>query len=502
MSRIKWSWRSRRRLRIPLAAGSAILLLGALGLPAGAARESRASTAFDFDTGNAPAEVIYATMEGPERKLISPSGGDATLVLDFAMALELSWFDAIAPYNATAVGVYSNLGRRPPAERTNRNRNIAIFYAAYRMLNNRMPQAAVTWREMMTSVGLDPDDNQENTTTPVGLGNLAAKGVIKARTNDGSNRLGNEGGLKYHQQPYADYTGYKPVNTPYELRDPSRWQPAILPKGNGAFAVQQAATPQMRYAKPITYSDPSQFQLPPPVTNVHNWADYKGQVDEILKASANLTDTQKMTAELFNDKIFSLGVFAGNTGRVAGHLGLEKFVQYVATQETATFDTIVAAWYQKFKYDAVRPFSAVHYVYGDKPVTAWGGPGKGTVHDMPGNEWQSYLQVHDHPDYPSGTASICTSYAQAARLFLGSDKIDAVLQRPAGSSLVEPGITPARDITLKWSTWTDFANDCRLSRYWGGVHFLSTVERSGDFAGQFGTRAYEFIQRHINGSAT
>jgi hypothetical protein len=34
---------------------------------------------------------------------------------------------------------------------------------------------------------------------------------------------------------------------------------------------------------------------------------------------------------------------------------------------------------------------------------------------------------------------------------------------------------------------------------WAGVHFLTTVERSLDWGAQFGDRAHEFVQRHING---
>jgi hypothetical protein len=362
-----------------------------------------------------------------------------------------------------------------------------------------MPQAAADWRAMMTSVGLDPDDNQENTTTAAGLGNLAGKAMIKARTNDGTNRLGTEGGLKYNQEAYADYTRYQPRNTPYKISEPSHWQPAIVPNGNGSFRVQQFVTPQMGRAKGITYTDAGQFWLAPPVnSDIHNFAAYKKQADDVLAASANLTDTQKMIAEMFNDKITSLGLFAGAVALKAGNMDLEKFIQYVATSETATYDSVVAAWYQKAKYDAPRPFTAIRYLYGDKHVTAWGGPGKGTVHDITGNEWHSYLGVHDHPEYPSGTATLCYAYAQAARLFIGTDKIDAALLRPAGSSLVEPGITPATDITLKWDTWTAFAKDCAMSRVWGGVHFLPTVQTAPVFAPQFGQRAFEFIQRHIN----
>ena len=39
----------------------------------------------------------------------------------------------------------------------------------------------------------------------------------------------------------------------------------------------------------------------------------------------------------------------------------------------AAFDTVIAIWNEKYRYHAVRPFSAIRLLYGDKPVTAWGG---------------------------------------------------------------------------------------------------------------------------------
>ena len=81
---------------------------------------------------------------------------------------------------------------------------------------------------MLISAGLDPDDTTENTSTAVGIGNLAGKAVVANRERDGMNQLGDEGGRKYNRLPYADYTGYEPVNTAYDLRDPSRWQPRVL----------------------------------------------------------------------------------------------------------------------------------------------------------------------------------------------------------------------------------------------------------------------------------
>jgi hypothetical protein len=102
------------------------------------------------------------------------------MILRHTTIITNAWFDAIAPYHPTAVGVYSRLGRRPASEAaTNRQKNIALFYASYRVLNSLMPGFAANWRAMLASVGLDPDNASEDLTTAAGIGNVAGKKVAE-----------------------------------------------------------------------------------------------------------------------------------------------------------------------------------------------------------------------------------------------------------------------------------------------------------------------------------
>ena len=466
---------------------------------------SAPAAAFDFDNGNAPVEVVIPRLIPVIFGSVSPTANDATLVLRTTAVITNAWFDAIAPYHSTAVGVYSRLGRRPESERaTNRNMNIAILYASYRVLNSLYPDHAAEWRDMLASTGLDPDAANEDAVTSAGIGNLAGKAVVSVREHDGMNQLGDEGGVKYNRQPYRDYLGYEPVNTAYELKDPSRWQPNIVTMGNGIFRVQQFVTPQLRVTLPYSYRTPNRFKSPRPVKSSPHGPggrrDYIEQADEVLAASANLTDEMKATAELFDNKIRSLGMSILFVGISRG-LRLEEFVQLDFLTNMAAFDTAIAIWNEKYKWDAVRPFSAIRYIYGNRPVTAWGGPGKGTVTDLPASQWRSYLNTADHPEYPSASASFCAAHAQAARRFLGSDNLGWAVPVARGSSGVEPGITPASDIVLSWSTWSDFEQECGLSRFWGGVHFLSAVEAGHDLGHTIGDVAFEFVQAHIAGTA-
>jgi hypothetical protein len=507
----------RRSLLVGLGSAAALVTLGPAGIAT--AQPAKALGAnFNFDTGNFIRDLLAGQDPRGTLDVIGPM--DATIVMWSSHMVQTSWFDAIAPYHPTAVGVYTQIPRRPSSESaTNRNKNIAGLHAMYQTLKGVVPErvdgtnpAVPNFRDLMVAVGLNPDDESEDPTSPVGIGNLAGKGIVKFAQQDGMNMLGFQG-RKYNPTPFADYTGYRSVNTAFELINPSRWQPQLGPHhrrlgplvtgegDKGIFVVQQFVTPQLRLTKPLTYTDPSRFHLAPPdFSDANHGSAYKRSVDEILSASAALTDEQKVKAEIFDNKELGLSAAVFNIANAHDHeLGLDGWVHLFLTSVTANFDSLLAAWHQKAMYDAVRPVSAIRHVYGNGAVTSWGGPGVGTVKDMPAEEWTSYLNVADHPEYPSGSTCLCSAEAQAARRFFGSDTLDLTISVPAGWSLVEPGITPAKPLAIHWRTWTEFVRDCAMSRVWGGVHFLKTIERSIPFGEQFGDRAYEFVQRHIRG---
>jgi hypothetical protein len=463
------------------------------------------ASAFDLATGSAPKEVIIPNVIPAIFQTVQP--GDATLVLRTTTLLNHGWFDAIAPYGTSTVGVSSRIDRRPPAERTDLNRNIAILHASYHVLNSLYPTYAAQWRTLLLGAGLNPDDASLDPATPVGIGNIAGKAVVAARENDGMNQLGNRknNGLgksvTYNPRRYSDYTGYQPANTAQEIKDPSRWQPATVDNGYGIFRSQMFVTPQYRFVTPYSYPTPKAFKAPKPdASNFKNKALYKQQVDQVLAASASMTDRQKMVAELFDNKITSLG-FSALFASIAGNLSLEEFVWYDFVTNLAAFDTGIAIWQEKTRWDAVRPFTAIRAIYGNQKVTAWGGPGRGTVTDLPANEWRSYLPVADHPEYPSGSASFCAAHAQSSRLFFGSDALGWAFTAPQGTSVIEPGVTPQADLVLSWATWTDFETECGLSRFWAGVHFPASIPAGADIGHEIGTLAHNFLMDHIQGTA-
>ncbi len=128
-------------------------------------------------------------------------------------------YDAWAAYDNHAVG--TRLGamlRQPARERTLDNKSIAISYAAYRAVVDLFPSdKATVFDPLMSRLGLDPTNTMTDTTTPIGVGNVAAAAVIEFRHSDGANQLGDAAG-SVTGLPYSDYTGYHSPNDLMDIR--------------------------------------------------------------------------------------------------------------------------------------------------------------------------------------------------------------------------------------------------------------------------------------------
>ena len=451
---------------------------------------------FNMRNDNAMRDVALPYIVSWLRADVSPGLNDASILFRYFTILFNAAFDAVAPYDATAVGVYSRLGRRPASQSaSNYYPNIAVMYAVYRSMLEMAPHRTEQWRQMMRSVNLNPDNITENLASAAGIGHVAARNVLDARRHDGFNHFGDE----TPGFPFMDTTGFVPVNTGLEVIDPSRWQPLLVRAGrNGVYVIQNFVTPQYSVTEPYADIDPREHRVGPPDDS--NYADleaYRAQAEAVLELSATLTDERKMLVEFFDLKARDI-IVSPTTKDVDDTI---EFVQLGFLLHMAQFDAGIVAWQEKARYDAVRPITAIRYLYGDESVTAWGGPGRGTV-ELPASQWVSYVQNADHSDYPSGTTIFCAAYAQAFRRYSGSEEIESfttVLR--AGSSVIEPEVTPAADVTIEFETWTEYEETCGESRLWAGVHFRPSVDASLEIGGAFGDAAYDYWETLVDGTA-
>src|SRR5947207_8837528 len=197
-------------------------------------------------------------------------------------------YDGWGSYDASAAG--SRLGatvRRHGSERTTGNKERAVSFAAYRALADLFPSERALFDGFMQQLGYDPAIASTDVSTPEGIGNVAADAVLALRHHDGSNQLGD-----LAPGSYSDYTGYQAVNTPSQVNDPNRWQPLLVPDGQGGVTPQRFIAPQWGLVTPFGLNSGAQFR-PASVPNLYPSAGYTDQVQEIISYSANLTDDQK-----------------------------------------------------------------------------------------------------------------------------------------------------------------------------------------------------------------
>lgn len=403
-------------------------------------------------------------------------------------------YDAWAAYDERAVG--TQLGgalRRPASERTLANKEQAISYAAYRALVDVLPvDRNSVYVPLMKQLGYDPNDNSTDIEIPTGIGNVVCAAVLEFRHHDKSNQLGD-----LAQGPYSDWTGYRPVNSPGTVPasapfakplNPERWQPLTYTDSTGSLVLQMFAGAQWCHVTPFAMSKGDDFRsLVEPGPYRYGSHEYQEQAQELVAISGGLTDRQKMIAEYWSDE--------PNTEQQPGHW--MRFAQWVSERDhhtldddvkmffalsNAMFDASIAAWDAKRTYDSVRPITAIPFLFRGKKIRAWGGPGKGTV-EMDGSRWIPYQQATSptppFPEYVSGHSAYSSTAAKILELWTGTDRFGYSVTLPAGSSKIEPGVTPRQPATLSWSTFADAADEAGMSRRYGGIHF-----RAADLAGR------------------
>jgi hypothetical protein len=83
----------------------------------------------------------------------------------------------------------------------------------------------------------------------------------------------------------------------------------------------------------------------------------------------------------------------------------------------------------------------------------------------------------------------------------GTNELGWEVPFAAGSSFVEPGITPAADFAFTFDTWDEFAEVCGLTRLWSGVHFEDSVKNIKVPCTTIGEAAAAYVAGLVAGGA-
>lgn len=401
-------------------------------------------------------------------------GARPTIVSRTLAIWATAMYDAWAAYDERAVG--SRLGgslRRPQAERTLKNKQIAISYASYRALLFVYPESKDYLSDEMRRLGFDPAVESKDATNPVGIGCLAAQAVIDYRRADGANQFGDEAGGD--GTPYADYTFYSPVNPPDRVLDPDRWQPITFTNPDGSKITPGFLTPHWYRVRPFAMESASQFRPGPPPKTTTDDKKLREQTDLVLSYNVNLTNREKAEVEFMRDGPRSTGQsghwlrFAQDVSRRDAH-DLDQDVKLYFTIANVAFDAFISCWETKRVYDSSRPWTLVRHYYRGQMIKGWAGP-EGGVKLMRAEDWHPYSPYSfitpPFPGYTSGHATVSGACSKTLELFTGSDEF-GYAERRKHCELTEK---EAGDLMLlDLPTWSATAEMAARSRALGGYH--------------------------------
>ncbi len=260
--------------------------------------------------------------------------------------------------------------------------------------------------------------------------------------------------------------------------------------------------------------------------------DFIRQAEDIVAASAGLTEREKLVAEFWEDgkgTSFPPGTwmtFAQYVSERDDH-GIAEDALLFMTMGNAVFDAAIATWDAKVHFDYARPVTVIRdlgalgligepgtdaltgetgYVIeayaGLDPET---GESLGTrtilaenfiTYQLPGGEFSPPFA-----EYTSGHSTFSAAGAEVLRAFTGSDSFGASVTLAPGTSDFDPAL-PAQETIFAWDTFSEAAEGAGLSRIYGGIHF-----EDGDLDGRatgetYGADAYDLGTRFAEGDIT
>lgn len=492
--------------------------------------------AWPIDAYGAPRTTDNVVLKWDEQTLSTirayPPQTGPTVTARALGEVHTAMYDAWAAYDQKAVGATAGAPVLP-ADSTPQARSDAMSYAAYRTLADLFPWdstatpdrplyfpskgAYTTPDNLLRSLGGDPANTTTELSTPAGVGNAAGSAVVAYRQADGSNQLGG----------YADTTGYASKNEWNVVNDKWSWQPLCVMTAaaaarttppdpfptacSGDFAVQKPLTPQWGTIKTFgpeaATGYPPNFAPPGPnADGTHTQAT--ADIDTELAEGSNLSDAQKMMAEYWADGPNSefppghMALFAQAFSRMRGDTA-DQDVKLFFALGNALLDASVFAWTTKFQYDSERPTTGIRERYRGKMITSWLGPKKG-FGKVPGERWMPYQPLNvvtpGFPEYVSGHSTFSAAGRAVINQFFGTDNFNAKVTIPAGSSKIEPGVTPAKPVVLTWKTLDAMADQAGMSRRYGGIHFESGDQQGRALGALTGLDVWQTAQKYFAGT--
>jgi hypothetical protein len=170
----------------------------------------------------AGADTVSVYWDNVALTYIQETNAEPTIAARMLAIMHTAMYDAWTAYDPIAVPSRANgILKRPPEETTASNKIEAISFAAHKALVDLLPSMASGVDIALSRLGYDLEDaGSFDTSTPAGIGNVAAEAVIDI-----------------HQYAGATSTPHFPVHEADPKDDPNAWRQ--LRTGDDSRVVQR-----------------------------------------------------------------------------------------------------------------------------------------------------------------------------------------------------------------------------------------------------------------------
>lgn len=472
-------------------------------------------------------EFVFGRYDGLNRfsSLLTPAGpryAQTPISVRWGLLVAILMSDVRSGCHANALSFFGTNDKFPERFcKETLSKLLILSYSFNYIYRRQFPIDGDRFTRYLMSLGLTPLSKSADMNTLIGIGNILGARTHNFSKNDGWNVYGHPSDL-----PYADRTGYKPINPPgvpeNKLRYPLRWQPLTQTDLYGNFFVQKHVTPHIGLtAKPILmpldeltkrrtkgpYRHPNRRTMHP--------VDRKIIFREAKKtfALSNRLTRQKIQEAFFWDNkprssgfisFYYCGQFYAQGFLSSADEAFDCVLHFALHEAIATYDATILAWHEKRRHDIARPQTLIRQIFQKgKWVHAYRGIGRG-FGIVDARKWEPLIPAQPHSEYPSGSAMICSAVFESQELgirsFLRLGKNESipplVLRGPSTIVARSPFLD---NVNFTFNSPRQMAKRCGQSRLWAGVHFSASVRDGSRVVKGIGKMAYDFVNDLENG---
>ena len=324
----------------------------------------------------------------------------------------------------------------------------AAIQAAYRVLVTFFSNSKSTLDAALAkSLASIPDGKAK--TDGIATGEVAAATLIALRSNDGSSPA-----------------QFKPPGPAV----PGEWQAtASCPIVNG---VASGIAFQWQNITPFGIRSAKDFLLgPPPALRSNEYAKTYNEVMTVGSIDSTERPPDRSEVATYYAATSPTQAFNQAARQIAQEQRrtLSENARALALINMAINDSLIAAFFNKYRYNFWRPETAIH-----------GGDTDGNPKTEADPSWQPFIVTPCFPSYPSNHGSAANAAAAVMRRLYGEGGHSITLSNPAAPTIV-----------LQYSSFKQITSDISDARVYGGIHFRTDQDAGALLGLAIGREVYK-----------